>query len=633
MSLRSPKWWVLAFLAAAGIIAIPGLHGSWILDDFENIVNNSRLYPAHLTWHTLVAAAFSSPSSPLHRPLSDLTFLFNFETTGANPFWFKLTNLVIRLINGMLGYFLVRGLFDVVTPGQSSVWRGRVAAVVMGAWILAPINQSTVFYVVQRMQLLSTLFILLSLLAYLAGRRRMMAGRRHGWIGMAGMVVLAGIGVLAKEDAVLAVPMAAAMDIILFRGRGIGWRRLAVFFTAFMVVPGIIGLVWLLPGILSPASWAIRGYTLGQRLLTEGRVVTDYLSWTLMPTASALSFYHDNIVPSAGLLSPPSTLISLLTLGCLVTVGGLAWRRAPLVSLGIAWFLVAQTLTGTIIPLELAYEHRNDFASLGVMLAMVPLLLAPGTAVWWRRGALAALLAWSMVLDVRTSRDWSNPTRLNMALYLRNPASGRACYGVANSLIHNVTTTRNRGLIPITNRLLEQCMHLRGIRVLAAQGLIVLNSRMDLPVDPAWWHAFDAGLAARIPNSENIAALRAVIDCQSNGQCRRDLPQLRLAVAAALRHGRHTPNVLQTAALADIGILNNPHAAMRLSREAVHESPHDIVMIGSYVRIAAYAGHMTEARRVFSALTPFQRAALGGLTWLRLNDCVKGDRPGPLCPP
>ena len=45
-------------------------------------------------------------------------------------------------------------------------------------------------------------------------------------------------------------------------------------------------------------------------------------------------------------------------------------RQRPLVALGIAWFFAAQLLTATVVPLELVFEHRNYFASLGICLAV-----------------------------------------------------------------------------------------------------------------------------------------------------------------------------------------------------------------------------------------------------------------------
>ena len=56
-------------------------------------------------------------------------------------------------------------------------------------------------------------------------------------------------------------------------------------------------------------------------------------------------------------------------------------KRRPLASLGVLWFFGAHALTSTIIPLELVYEHRNYFASLGLCLVLADVLFVmPKTA-------------------------------------------------------------------------------------------------------------------------------------------------------------------------------------------------------------------------------------------------------------
>ncbi len=53
--------------------------------------------------------------------------------------------------------------------------------------------------------------------------------------------------------------------------------------------------------MLSPAS-AMRTApsTLAERLLTEARIMWDYVSWTLVPNLSQLSLYHDDYVAPRG---------------------------------------------------------------------------------------------------------------------------------------------------------------------------------------------------------------------------------------------------------------------------------------------------------------------------------------------
>src|SRR5690606_30816836 len=152
------------------------------------------------------------------------------------------------------------------------------------------------------------------------------------------------------------------------------WRLIA-FFGIVLLLPAVLGLAWMLPRVLSPEAYATRNFDLGERLLTEGRVLVDYLHWTLLPDLSQLSLYHDAYPVSHGLLNPPATLWSILILGALIITTLRLKKGRPLMALGLAWFFCAHLLTATIWPLELVYEHRNYFASFGLCLALGALLL------------------------------------------------------------------------------------------------------------------------------------------------------------------------------------------------------------------------------------------------------------------
>ena len=67
--------------------------------------------------------------------------------------------------------------------------------------------------------------------------------------------------------------------------------------------------------LCNPSYWATRDFSLRTRLLSEARIVVDYMRWTLLPTPNALSFYHDDFHISSGLLTPWTTLASIALLG------------------------------------------------------------------------------------------------------------------------------------------------------------------------------------------------------------------------------------------------------------------------------------------------------------------------------
>jgi hypothetical protein len=306
-----------ALIALTALVYWPGLAGGWLFDDYPNIVDNIAVQPTHASVSTLVNAALSSPASEFKRPLASLSFAANFLASGLNPYGWKLTNLVIHLLNGVLVYLLSRKLLGLVTvrdaPTDDDARRiGFMAALIAGGWLLLPINLTGVLYVVQRMESLANLCVLAGLLGYLAGRRRMHEGHARGgsWLCAASLLLGTGIGVLAKETAVMLPLYAAATEWVLFDFRRADGRRdypVIGLFVLMLVLPLIAGLAWMLPGLLQPGSWATRDFTLRTRLLSEARIVAGYIRWTLLPTPGALGFYHDDFRPSSGLLAPWTT--------------------------------------------------------------------------------------------------------------------------------------------------------------------------------------------------------------------------------------------------------------------------------------------------------------------------------------
>ncbi len=354
---------LLAALALCAMVYWPGLYGGYIFDDFPFLVNNTGVHVTSLDWGDWVRATTSFPAAHQGRWLTMFTLAANYWATGLDPFWIKLTNLVIHLLNACLIHGVMRALLR-LRGGAGSQRDEWVALTVTACWLVLPINLTAVLYAVQRLESLSNMFVFLGLLWYLRARVRYAANGNGLGSMAAALIVCTGIGLLAKESAILLPLYAACIEIFVagLRDAQGRWRnRVIALYVALLVLPLLGGLAWLASWIRTPTAY-VRAFSTTERLLTEARVLVDYMHWTILPTPKVASLYHDDLSISTGLLSPPSTLLSLLFLAALA--GSTFWiaRRRPLLALGIAWFFAAHMLTATIIPLELVFEHRNYFA-------------------------------------------------------------------------------------------------------------------------------------------------------------------------------------------------------------------------------------------------------------------------------
>jgi hypothetical protein len=643
--------WSLAGLLILGFILTtasywPGLSGSFFFDDFPNIVDNKGVQPSNASLPSLINAALSSPSSEFKRPLSSLTFAANYLFTGLDPYWMKLTNLVIHLLNGWLLFLLARSLIAVAQTTQpyDTQRSGVVAALIACSWLLLPINLTGVLYVVQRMESLANLFVLMGLIGYVNGRKRMLFDSdnissshpsRSDWAGLgicaSSIALFTFIGLLAKETAVMLPLYACLIEWILFgfRKRPAAsqivhprdWRLVSLYAIG-LLAPLVAGLIWLLPGLLRPESWATRDFTLGTRLLSEARIVVDYIIWTLLPTPHALSFYHDNFIISTGLWHPWTTLPCIVILAAMALLVPVLRKRWPLVSLGIALFFGAHLLTATILPLELVYEHRNYFASFGLLLAVIPLLTI---GIWrqapqWTQSFVLArstalvtlMLLWTFETAI-TAIAWGSPLSLAESLASRAPNSPRAEYELGRTYIIYSHYDPSSPFTALAYAPLERAAALPHSSILPEQALIFMNARMHLPLKDAWWDSMIEKLKSRPAGVQDESSLGALTECSRDHGC--DLPPRRMidAYLAALSHPNPSARLLSMYGDYAWNILGDHELGLRMADAAVKASPNEPAYRITRIRMLAAQGRDTEAKQ---ALRQLKSLNIGG----RLND-------------
>ncbi len=235
------------------------------------------------------------------------------------------------------------------------------------------------------MESLAQVFVFAGLALYVDGRQRQLEGK-PGWVRIfSGVALGTGLGLLAKETAA-AIPLyALIIECLLFNfvtREGKRDNRLFVFYAAVLLLPLVAGECrheLLHRGRWSPAAYVSRPFTRWSNACIdrEPRECGSYVEWTLVPNLGELSLYHDDYaISKRNLLQPIWTIVAILWSSVAAVVTAVMVRkRRPLTALGMFLFLAAQALTGTIIPLELIYEHRNYFASFAIMLVVVDVIV------------------------------------------------------------------------------------------------------------------------------------------------------------------------------------------------------------------------------------------------------------------
>lgn len=611
---RSRRAWLILALMAALTVAVyaPSLRGGFVFDDGYYFLDNQDVHVDSLDLGAWTRAALSQAGMNQFRALGMLSFALNYYFTGLDPFWLKATNLAIHLANGMLLFLMLRALFRLhgVCAARHSrrlpLEIGLAAALLAGAWLLLPINLTAVAYISQRLEALANLFVLLGLYLYLRQRKRVYVDGSGGGMLWLILVACAVLGLAAKETAALLPLYTACIEFALtgFRNSDRRPSRPAIAaHVVLLVLPLVAGLIWLSTWAFSGMT-ALRQFSTTERLLTEARVLVHYIQWTLLPNLNALTFYHDDIAVSHGLLQPPGTLFSILALAALGLVALWQRRRRPLFCLGIAWYFAGHSMTATIVPLELVFEHRNYFPSIGLLLAgasllaLEPLVRAP-------RVALTACAGFLMLFALTTllrAQEWSHPLRLAYSEALKRPASSRAQYALAHTLIL-AARDDDSPLLQQSVTILKRDAALPNSGIASLQALIYLAARAHRPIDPGWWEAMTQKLRAHTPSQTDVDAIIFLYRCQQRGDCPRQVPELLGVFVAGLAGSQGNVNLMSAYGEFALLELHDVGLAERMYREAVTARP----------QVAVYRANLVE----FLIATNQLAAAQGALQDLR----------------
>jgi hypothetical protein len=199
---------LVIILLVVGLIYLPGLHGPYVLDDSENITQIPSIAISKVDVENIRRIWNLEAFMSHKRPLTSLTFALNYHWAGGfESTWpFKTTNLVIHAINTTLVYGILLLLLSAPRLRESLSHSERLAVAMFGTalWAIHPIQLTNILYVVQRMNSLSTFFVLVGLTLFLVGRQRLSTSPGKAlWLMTGGTIGGMVLGITAKENAAL----------------------------------------------------------------------------------------------------------------------------------------------------------------------------------------------------------------------------------------------------------------------------------------------------------------------------------------------------------------------------------------------------------------------------------------------
>ena len=185
-----------------------------------------------------------------------------------------------------------------------------------------------------------------------------------------------------------------------------------------------------------------------ERLLTQPRILICIYPNCFIRCPARLSLTHD-ITISTSLLSPWTTLPSILAVLMLIGLGLSQMVKRPLVAFAILFFFLNHVIESSVLPLELMFEHRNYLPSFFIFLPFAALLVYLINYYREQNRSMAMVMTSFVTLLVMglgcftyiRNRDWRTETTLWRNAMEKAPLDSRPVWNVAISLAWDKNVT------------------------------------------------------------------------------------------------------------------------------------------------------------------------------------------------
>lgn len=430
----------MQILLGALVLVLAGLAAWWnaldapfLLDDHAAIVENTTIRDL-----SNLSAIFDPPrdTSVTGRPVVNLSLALNYAQGGLSPRTYRLTNLLLHLLCAMLLMGVVRRLMSQQTADDSPLPAFLFALL----WTLHPLQTAAVTYIVQRAEILGSLFILLSLYAFIRSRQ---CERGLAWLAIS--VASCAVGMMAKETVAVAPLLILLADWVFFwkDTKQRGERR--AYYLLLFATWAMLALVWAgrSSDPLSPSMW--------EYARSQPRIILHYLRLAVLPLGQVFDYQWPveqriyAIVPQA----------LLLAASLVVTIWAIARRHPAGFASGCVFLILAPSSSFAPLP-DLAFEHRMHLPLAGVIAVLG---IAAGCLVrnraWGRKAVMTAALALAVACGIQThfrNRDFHSEVSIWSDTAAKRPDSPRAHHSLGLALWK---AARPAEALPAFNRSLE----------------------------------------------------------------------------------------------------------------------------------------------------------------------------------
>jgi protein O-mannosyl-transferase len=429
---KPSRWVFYALLCGIALIAYANSFNLGLaLDGRSKVLTDTRVHAGTSeNLNRILTRPYWWPDAVdrLYRPVTLLSFLFNYSVlgNGPDPAGYHLLNLLLHMLNVCLLFELA--LLVLNNP--------ELALLAAGLWAAHPVQTEAVANVAGRADLLAAAAVLGGLLIYI--RSVDMAGSRKR-IWLAGLFAVALAGVFSKENAAVLIGLMLLWDVAFGWARKPGWKPRQ---AAYLLAAGTLCILAIVRWkVFSGEPWPeapfvdnpILGAGFLQGRLTAIMVIGKYLGLLVWPAHLSFDYAYHQIPVAA--LSDIGAWLALLLVGGITALVIARYRADRTMFWAAGFFAMALLPTanlvfpiGAIMAVRFLYLPSAGFTIAAVALA----------ARLNRPKVTRALLAGAIVLlAVRTlarNPAWQDDLSLGSADVASAPASFRTHMVLAGAL-------------------------------------------------------------------------------------------------------------------------------------------------------------------------------------------------------
>jgi len=297
------------------------------------------------------------------RPLSYLSFSLNRYFFGNAPFFYRLFNIIFHLCMTVVVYKFSSYFLINFSAKEKNKW---LPVFIAALWAVHPVNSQAVNYIVQRMTLLSSLFVLLAFLNYI--KWKFEKKKKFLWVSIFLFLISLGF----KETGIQYIILIFSFELVF------GKKREFLVISFFSFIFGIFVTIFYFRTNDFSSFFTLlttetsKGFSIYERLLTEPRIIIQYIFTLVFPAYSSIHLHFEkNIIK---VMSDIRFIIPILFILFIIGLAIIKKNKYPKLSFFVISFFLLLLPESSILPLDLAYLHRLYLPSLFFLSFLVYLL-------------------------------------------------------------------------------------------------------------------------------------------------------------------------------------------------------------------------------------------------------------------